>query len=144
MNKFWETKTLEQMSPDEWESLCDGCGLCCLVKIEDEDSGDIYNTSVSCHLLDIEQCRCRDYVNRLSKVPACAQLNLANLPGMSWLPETCAYKRLYAGQALPAWHPLLTGDIKSVHDAGVSVRRFAQSEEYIHPDQLTDFIIDNF
>ncbi len=144
MNKFWETKTLEQMSPDEWESLCDGCGLCCLVKIEDEDSGDIYNTSVSCHLLDIEHCRCRDYMNRLSKVPACAQLNLSNLPAMGWLPETCAYKRLYAGKDLPAWHPLLTTDKQSVHDAGVSVKWFAQSEEYVHPDQLADFIIDNF
>ena len=132
------------MSPGEWESLCDGCGLCCLVKIEDEDSGDIFNTSVSCHLLDIEHCRCRDYANRLAEVPACAQLTLANLPAMSWLPETCAYKRLHAGRALPAWHPLLTGDIKSVHEAGVSVKWFAQSEEHVHPDQLADFIIDNF
>ena len=144
MSNFWETKTLEQMSHDEWESLCDGCGLCCLVKIEDDESGDIYNTSVSCRLLDIAHCRCRDYANRLSEVPTCTQLNLTNLSEMSWLPETCAYKRLFAGQNLPAWHPLLTADKQSVHDAGVSVKWFAQSEEYVHPDQLVEFIIDDF
>jgi uncharacterized cysteine cluster protein YcgN (CxxCxxCC family) len=143
MSHFWEIKTLEQMSHDEWESLCDGCGLCCLVKIEDEDTGDVYNTSVSCKMLEIENCRCKDYANRLSKVPMCTQLNLANLPNMSWLPETCAYKRLYAALGLPSWHPLITNEKNSVHDAGVSVKWFAQSEEYVHPDQLVDFIIDD-
>ena len=142
MDNFWEQKSLVQMSPDEWESLCDGCGLCCLVKIEDEDSGIVFNTSVSCRQLDIETCTCRDYENRLADVSMCIQLTLENLPVLNWLPETCAYKRLYQGKDLPVWHPLITGDKDSVHDAGFSARWFAQSEEYIHPDQLTDFIID--
>lgn len=141
MNHFWETKTLDQMSFDEWESLCDGCGLCCLVKVEDEDSGEIFNTTVSCHLLDIETCRCLDYKNRLSEAPMCTQLTLANLSQMTWLPETCAYKRLDAGQALPEWHPLITKKQNSVHEAGVSVKWFAQSEEYIHPEELFSRII---
>ena len=130
------------MTQEEWESLCDGCGRCCLVKIEDEESGEIYTTSVSCHLLDIKHCRCNDYTNRMIKVSSCAQLKLSSLPDINWLPDTCAYKRLYAGEGLPAWHPLLTRDKNSVHEAGVSVKWFAQSEDYIHPDQLVDFIID--
>ncbi|NOQ68602.1 MAG: YcgN family cysteine cluster protein [Gammaproteobacteria bacterium] len=138
---FWETKTLEQMDPDEWESLCDGCGLCCLVKIEDEDSGEVFNTSVSCFLLDIETCRCSDYKNRFSKAPMCTQLTPDNLAQMNWLPETCAYKRLNAGESLPSWHPLITKNKNSVHEAGFSAKWFAQSEEYIHPDQITDFVI---
>ena len=138
---FWETKKLEQMSQDEWASLCDGCGLCCLVKIEDEDSGEVFNTSVSCFLLDIETCRCSDYKNRLSKVSMCIQLTLENLPQLDWLPDTCAYKRLYDGDALPSWHPLISKNKNSVHEAGFSARWFAQSEEYVHPDQLVDFVI---
>ncbi len=138
---FWETKTLEQMSPKEWESLCDGCGLCCLVKIEDEESGEVFNTTVSCRQLDIEACRCRDYKNRLTEAPMCIQLTLENLPELNWLPETCAYKRLYESKSLPLWHPLITGNKNSVHEAGFSARWFAQSEEYIHPDQLIEFII---
>lgn len=130
------------MSHDEWESLCDGCGLCCLVKIEDEDSGEVFNTSVSCHLLDIDTCRCSDYEHRFSKAPMCTRLTKENLSEMSWLPETCAYNRLAAGEALPSWHYLVTGDRSSVHEAGFSAKWFAQSEEYVHPDQLIDFIID--
>jgi uncharacterized cysteine cluster protein YcgN (CxxCxxCC family) len=141
MKTFWEVKTLQQMTSDEWESLCDGCGLCCLVKIEDEDTGEVFNTSVSCNLLDIETCRCADYADRLNKVPMCLQLTLDNLPGITWLPETCAYKCLSEGRGLPQWHPLLTGDNSSVHDAGFSAKWFAQSEEYIHPEQLSDFVI---
>lgn len=129
------------MSPDEWESLCDGCGLCCLVKIEDEDSGQVFNTTVSCFLLDVASCSCLDYENRLNKAAMCTRLTLSNLPGMSWLPETCAYKRLYAGHTLPEWHPLITKNKNSVHEAGISVKWFAQSEEYIHPEQLLDFVI---
>jgi uncharacterized cysteine cluster protein YcgN (CxxCxxCC family) len=142
LNNFWETKTLNEMCADEWESLCDGCGLCCLVKIEDEDSGEVFNTSVSCFMLDIESCRCCDYVNRFSKAPMCTQLTPENLQAMDWLPQSCAYKRLSAGLPLPAWHPLLTKDNESVHEAGISAKWFAQSEEYVHPDQLVDMIID--
>lgn len=141
--KFWQSKTLDEFSVEEWEAVCDGCGLCCLVKIEDEDSGAIYNTSVSCKLLDTDDCRCRDYTRRFAKAPMCTQLTLANLSKMNWLPETCAYKRLLNGQPLPEWHYLNTDDRSSVHDAGVSVKWFAQSEEYIHPDQLIDFVIND-
>ena len=140
-NPFWKTKKLEQMSPEEWESLCDGCGLCCLLKIEDEDSGDVFNTSVCCHLLDIETCRCKDYDRRFAKAPMCSKLTHDNLSAMSWLPETCAYKRLNAGQSLPSWHYLITNDTDSVHAAGTSARWFALSEEYVHPDQLVDLVI---
>ena len=141
MQNFWEIKTLSQMNSDEWESLCDGCGLCCLVKIEDEDSGEVFNTSVSCRQLNIETCRCADYKNRLTDVPMCMQLTLENLPYLDWLPESCAYKRLYAGESLPIWHPLITQKKDSAHDAGISAKWFAQSEEYIHPEQLHDFVI---
>ena len=141
MDNFWETKTLEQMNPDEWESLCDGCGLCCLVKIEDEDTGEVFNTSVSCRQLDVDVCRCTDYKNRLTDVSMCLQLTLETLPQLSWLPDSCAYKRLYENKSLPVWHPLITKDKNSVHDAGISAKWFAQSEEFIHPDQLIDFII---
>jgi len=141
MDDFWQTKTLEQMSQEEWESLCDGCALCCLVKIEDEDSGEVFNTSVSCRQLDVETCRCSDYKNRLTDVPMCVQLSLENLPQLDWLPETCAYKRLSMGRPLPSWHPLVTKNKNSVHEAGFSAKWFAQSEEYVHPDQIIDFII---
>ncbi len=141
MSNFWQVKTLDQMSHDEWESLCDGCALCCLVKIEDEETGEVFNTTVSCRLLDVESCRCTDYEQRLMKVPMCMKLTLNDLPQMTWLPETCAYKRLYAGLSLPEWHPLLTKDNTSVHEAGISVKWFAQSEEYVHPEQLQDFVI---
>ena len=141
VDNFWETKTLEQMNSDEWESLCDGCGLCCLVKMEDEDSAEVFNTTVSCFLLNIETCRCRDYGHRFTKAPMCTRLTLENLPHIHWLPESCAYKRLYAGQPLPVWHPLLTKNKDSVHDAGISAKWFALSEEFVHPDQLVEFII---
>lgn len=129
------------MNSQEWEALCDGCGLCCLVKIEDEDSGEVHNTTVSCRRLDIESCRCRDYENRLSDVPMCTKLTLENISQLHWLPETCAYKCLHESRPLPCWHPLITENIFSVHEAGISVKWFAVSEEYIHPDQLMECII---
>jgi len=143
VGNFWQTKTLKQMSPKEWESLCDGCGLCCLIKIEDESSGEIFNTTVSCRQLDIEHCRCRDYKNRLSTVTMCLQLSLENLPTLNWLPESCAYKRLNAGQTLPDWHPLISKNKNAAHESGISAKWFAQSEEYVHPEQLIDFVISN-
>ncbi len=141
MDNFWEIKSLSQMTKQEWELLCDGCGLCCLVKIEDEGSGEVFNTTVSCKQLDIERCRCRDYENRLATVAMCFQLTLKNLPQLTWLPETCAYKCLFEGRSIPTWHPLITNDKNSVHEAGVSAKWFAQSEEYIHPEQLEDFVV---
>ena len=142
MDEFWLTKTLEQMTSEEWETLCDGCGLCCLVKLEDEESGEVHTTAVSCRQLNIETCRCNDYENRIEKVPMCTQLNLENISTMHWLPDSCAYKRLFNGKALPDWHPLVSGNKNTVHDAGVSVKFFALSEKYIHPEQLTDFLME--
>ena len=130
------------MSSEEWEALCDGCGLCCLVKIEDEDSGEVYNTTVSCKQLDIESCRCRDYENRLNDVAMCIRLTLENIAQLHWLPETCAYRCLYENRPLPSWHPLITKNNRSVQEAGISAKWFAVSEEYVHPEQLTDFVIE--
>lgn len=138
---FWEVKPLEQLTDEEWEALCDGCGLCCLVKLEDEDSGEVFNTTVSCRLLDIERCRCSDYDNRFRLAPMCTAITPETVGDMNWLPDTCAYRRRYFHQALPDWHYLLSGDRDAVHEAGVSARWFAVSEEYVHPEQLQDFII---
>lgn len=137
----WLSIPLAEMDAEQWEALCDGCGLCCLVKIEDEDTGEIFNTSVSCRLLNTETCRCRDYANRFVKAPMCTKLTREQLPEMAWLPETCAYRRLWEGRPLPEWHYLVCGDRNKVHAAGVSAKWFAQSEEFIHPDQLVDFVI---
>lgn len=120
--RFWETKPLAEMSEAEWESLCDGCGRCCLTKLEDEDTGDLYYTNIACELLDTETCRCRDYPNRQKHVPECVRITPENLARVrTWLPETCAYRRLAEGRPLPVWHPLLSGDPASIHRAGVSV-----------------------
>lgn len=119
---FWTQKTLEQMTPQEWESLCDGCGKCCLAKLEDEDTGEIYWTSVGCRLFDGNACNCKDYPNRLSKVPDCIRLNTENVRTIPWLPHTCAYRLVAEGQDLYWWHHLVSGSRQTVHDAGISVR----------------------
>ncbi|HEX8570929.1 MAG TPA: YcgN family cysteine cluster protein [Caulobacteraceae bacterium] len=137
---FWETKPLAAMNAREWESLCDGCGLCCLIRFEDEDTGEIIPTRVSCQLLDADACRCKDYANRKATVPDCIKLTPDNIDDLMWMPRSCAYRRLHEGRPLPAWHPLLTGDPESVHAAGVSVRGQVVSEACLDdPEDALDF-----
>jgi hypothetical protein len=125
---FWRRKRLTEMTAEEWESLCDGCGKCCLHKLEDEDSGELYYTNVACHLLELRSCRCRRYAERERWVPDCVRVTPANIATLAWMPATCAYRLLFEGKDLPAWHPLVSGDPESVHAAGVSVRGWAVSE----------------
>jgi uncharacterized protein len=127
---FWRSKPLEAMNDREWESLCDGCGRCCLVKLEDEYTGEIAYTDVGCTLLDSQACRCRNYENRQALVPDCVRLSPAAVRTLSWLPPTCAYRLLSEGRDLYWWHPLVSGDPETVHAAGISVRdRVAGPEE---------------
>jgi len=125
--RFWEQKRLSQMTVDEWESLCDGCGRCCLHKLEDEDDSQIYYTRAACALLDIKTCRCMDYQHRQQKMPDCIQLSMDNVEYFNWLPTSCAYRVLAEGEPLPDWHPLISGDPDSVINAGISVRDIAKA-----------------
>jgi uncharacterized cysteine cluster protein YcgN (CxxCxxCC family) len=127
-SKFWKTKSLAQMSESEWESLCDGCALCCVHKLEDEDTGQIFFTDIACKLLDTDTCRCRDYGARAQEVKECLVLSPDKPDVFSWLPGTCAYRRLAENKDLPDWHPLVSGDPASVHDADISVRGKVTSE----------------
>ena len=140
---FWKRKTLAEVTPAEWESLCDGCGRCCLNKLEDEDTGEIFYTDVGCRLLEQKSCRCRDYGNRTAVVEDCVQLTPQNVGELTWLPPTCAYKLLVDGRDLYWWHPLVSGDPETVHAAGVSVRgRVVASEDQIPEEDLEDHIVD--
>lgn len=121
MTPFWQTKPLQALSPSEWESLCDGCGKCCLHKLEDEDDGQVYYTQVACRYLNTQTARCSTYGERKKKVAACITLTPETLHQYPWLPSSCAYKRLAQGQPLPDWHPLITGNPASVKTAGQSV-----------------------
>jgi uncharacterized protein len=137
---FWD-KPLSELTRAQWEKLCDGCGRCCLVKLEDEDTGRVYHTSVSCKMLDHETCLCSDYKNRRDHVPDCVRLTLAKLQEIDWLPPTCAYVLRNEGKPLPPWHPLVSGDPESVHRAGVSVRdKVEVSEADIDEDDTPDYI----
>jgi len=119
---FWRTKRLAELDPAEWESLCDGCGKCCLLKLRDPDSGRLSFTDVACRLLDLESCRCTRYADRTAIVADCLPLTLEEVQSADWLPSTCAYRLVNEGRDLPAWHPLRTFDPASVHRAGQSVR----------------------
>ena len=128
------------MTPDEWESLCDGCGKCCLHKLEDVDTGDIALTNVSCRYLELDTCRCSDYPNRQRNVSDCVSLHADTVPKLRWLPDTCAYRLVAEGRDLYWWHPLVSGDPETVHAAGISVRGKAVSEDEV--DDLEDHVQD--
>ena len=138
---FWKTTELEAMSPAEWESLCDGCGKCCLAKLEDEDTGEIYWTSVGCRLFDAGTCRCTDYDHRLERVADCVRLTPQNVRTITWLPSTCAYRLVAEGQDLYWWHPLVSGSPETVHEAGISMRGRVTANETDLPNRTTILII---
>lgn len=141
--RFWEKKRLDRMSRPEWEALCDGCGKCCLNKLEDEETGEVALTRVACRLFDDTTCRCAQYPIRHQFVPECIVLKPENIErNLYWMPETCAYKRLWLGQGLPDWHPLLTGTPDSVHDAGVSMLQRTVSEFEVADEDWEDHIIE--
>lgn len=140
---FWKTKTLEEMTPEEWESLCDGCARCCLYKLEDEE-GYIYTTRVACRYLDLQMCRCTAYENRSIVMPTCITLDAEKANALGWLPPTCAYRLLAEGKGLAPWHPLVCGNPEEVHRVGVSVRDFAILDDQVDMDHLEDYIFDGY
>jgi uncharacterized cysteine cluster protein YcgN (CxxCxxCC family) len=139
---FWRTKSMSEMSPKEWESLCDGCGRCCLNKLTDADTNETVYTDVGCKLLDGQSCRCVDYKNRQAKVRDCVRLTPRNVRRLTWLPPTCGYRLVAEGRDLAWWHPLVSGDPNTVHTSGVSVRgKVAASEKDVPDERLVDFIV---
>jgi uncharacterized cysteine cluster protein YcgN (CxxCxxCC family) len=139
---FWRRKSLDAMSSAEWESLCDGCGRCCLVKLEDEDTGQIHFTDIACKLFDAATCRCADYARRRRKVSDCLKLTPAAVRSLTWLPPSCAYRLIAEGRDLPSWHPLESGSPETVHAAGVSVRgRVAALETDLALDDYPGHIV---
>jgi uncharacterized cysteine cluster protein YcgN (CxxCxxCC family) len=139
---FWRTTPLEEMSPQQWESLCDGCGRCCLIKLEDEDTGRILATDIGCRLFDAGTCRCKDYAQRSRIVPDCVTLTPETVRTLRWLPPTCGYRLVAEGRDLAWWHPLVSGDPQTVVAAGISVKgRVFASEDEISDDDLPERIV---
>ncbi|MDH5560181.1 MAG: YcgN family cysteine cluster protein [Deltaproteobacteria bacterium] len=139
---FWKEKTLEEMDDKEWELLCDQCGICCLFKLEDEDSGKLYYTRVTCRLLNMKNATCTRYPDRTKLIPLCIPLSIKDPDKFSLLPKTCAYRRLYEGKRLLPWHPLITGRKQSVQEAGFSIINKTISEKKIKRGQITDYIVE--
>ncbi len=140
---FWKTKSLAEMTAEEWEALCDGCGWCCLFKLEDEETREVFYTRVACRLLDLKTCRCMDYDHRAVLVPTCLRITPENVRELTWLPETCAYRRVAAGQDLPEWHYLRSGDRRAVHQSGVSALGKAISENGVDIKELEDYLLED-
>ena len=141
MSDWWHEKSLSELNDTEWEALCDGCAKCCLHKLEDEDTGEVVYTKVRCRYLDEPTCRCTDYEKRSRLVPDCIELRFASWDDLDWLPGTCAYRLRARGERLPDWHPLVSGSMESVHEAGISIRGRSLSDEYVHPDGYEEHIV---
>ncbi len=141
---FWRTKTLEQLSKDEWEALCDGCARCCMVKLEDEDTAQIYLTRLACSMLDVKTCRCSNYPERFSLMPDCIDITIEKVRDLKWLPATCAYRVVDEGRDLAWWHPLVSGTPETVVQAGISVRGLAKSEKRVKTENYHRYIIPDF
>lgn len=141
---FWQTKKLTEMSETEWESLCDGCGKCCMAKLIDDDTDELHFTTVACRLFDAETCRCKDYVNRQAKVADCVLLTPENVGEIAWLPSTCAYRLIHEGKPLFSWHPLLSGSSASVHDNQISMRGrvTAFEQDMVHDGEYLEHLIE--
>ena len=139
---FWLEKPMDALSADEWESLCDGCGRCCLQKLEDIDTGELHFSRVACRLLDTESCRCSDYPHRFEQVPDCTAVRPLDAQKRGWLPASCAYVRVAAGRDLPHWHHLRSGDPDSVHEAGISVRHWSVPEEGVAEEDYEFLLVE--
>ena len=139
---FWKTKHLSEMTQDEWESLCDGCAKCCLLKLEDEDTGEIAYTRLHCRLLDADTCRCSDYENRKEKVPDCVKLTPQNVEALKWMPDSCAYRLVHEGKALPQWHHLVCGDRARIHKEGHSIFGLTLCEDTVFEEDQLEWIVD--
>lgn len=141
---FWKTKTLKEMSDSEWESLCDGCGKCCLVKIEEEDTHELYFTGLHCKLLNSKTCQCSDYPNRKQYVPGCVKLTPDIVATVDWLPQSCAYRMVHEGKDLHDWHHLVSGDPTLVHKRGYSAKGKTVTEEGVSDEESFNYLIDWF
>jgi uncharacterized cysteine cluster protein YcgN (CxxCxxCC family) len=138
---FWKRKSLSQLDQEEWESLCDGCGLCCLQKLEDEEDDSVYYTRIACHLLDLKTCQCTNYPKRREFVPDCVQLTAQNTHEFRWLPPTCAYRLVSEGKDLPLWHHLVCGDPDAVHQQRISQSGRMLSEHAVKEDDWENYLI---
>ncbi len=138
---FWKTKNMAEMSPSEWESLCDNCGKCCCIRLEDEDTGDIYITDVACKLFDPQTCKCTDYPKRSQKVPDCVTLTKDNVDQLHWMPRTCAYRLVSEGKDLPDYHHLISGSRETIHEVGMSVQNAVTSEIFVSEEEQATRIV---
>jgi uncharacterized cysteine cluster protein YcgN (CxxCxxCC family) len=140
-NSFWKSKSFSEMTSTEWESLCDGCAKCCLVKLQDEETDEVAYTNVACRFLNTKTCQCKEYEKRIELVPLCTKLTPERVDEFFWLPETCAYRLVAEGKDLPKWHHLISGSKSTIHAQGVSMKNKTFSEANVHEDHLEEYII---